>query len=415
MSAILEHDMGLGFWQNLLRGELGLTYLRQHIYVESWAEEKIDQGYLPVVVYSWGGAHGAALVGILEGAGYGPRALNVIAMLQLGLGPESDWGTIVTDRALMDAVFAMPTMRAMVFGNAGIMGQAAGHANARAALFANSTAHKEMWDYEVATNVALTTPAMLTAVGGHNATMDALLNNSVNWARVLGQPDNLTAIMGNENFRTRVLNNVNARLQMFNSPAAMNHLRTNTDFVNALVGNAGAWDVAVQNLTAMTSLCGHDTSWNVLWAVSGRRNNIIDSQNAMTAVGNNPARCLRAIAIDPTLRARVVSTPAARNGLAAATYTTSGNFTVMATFPRPANELIESWIISIRVGSITPANASTSIQFERLTNVANNSVTVTADGSSWHRIDGFASNEAPRIHRDSSATTVNVATRYITY
>ena len=204
MSVILEHDISLGFWQNLLRGELGLTYLRQHIYVESWAEEKIDQGYLPVVVYSWGGAHGATLVGILEGAGYGPRALNVIAMLQLGLGPESDWGTIVTDRALMDAVFAMPTMRAMVFGSAVIMGQALGHANARAALFANSTAVNDMLDSPVAMVVVANNTTMINTLIGittvraaviiHPVAFPILITHQTSWGIIFAHSDTMNDI-----------------------------------------------------------------------------------------------------------------------------------------------------------------------------------------------------------------------------
>ena len=58
----------------------------------------------------------------------------------------------------------------------------------------------------------------------------------------------------------------------------------------------------------------------------------------MRAVGSNPARCLTPIRTDPTLRARVVATPAAINGLSQATgatnlpRTATSSTTPMTTF-----------------------------------------------------------------------------------
>jgi len=151
--------------------------------------------------------------------------------------------------------------------------------------------------------------------------MDALLNNSVNWARVLRQPDNLTAIMGNENFRTRVFGNNIAWSTLLSDATAINSISatiTTAVFANDLADVPTAWTSAVANYTIMNVLCSNDASWGVFSANTTYMENIIDSRNAMRAVGNNNMRCLSFIADSPAYRARVVATSDAGAGLAQA-------------------------------------------------------------------------------------------------
>jgi hypothetical protein len=161
------------------------------------------------------------------------------------------------------------------------------------------------------------------------------LDDNSDWSTIVQDADLMRVIWANESKRNLVLNSASimglvvgsgvARTTLLAEPDAFNRawqinnsasiLSNNAYFVSEMVAIPARWNTAVSTLNIISRLCGNDTTWGIISATQARMFNIIDSQNAMTAVGNNPVRCLRPIANDPTLRSRVESSPAATTGL----------------------------------------------------------------------------------------------------
>lgn len=224
---------------------------------------------------------------ILERAGYGGKALNVLFMLQMNLGEGSDWNSIVNNAELMESIFNNTSARYIVFNSTDAMNAVMASATARNALFANAAALREMWSYDFTTNLILSSTTLLTAISGSNAAMDALLTSSSNWGRVLSQTQNISTIIGNVSFRNRALTNTNARTQLFGNTTAVDSVIANSAAVTYVLANADSYNAMFSSSVAMGRVIQSASVMNLIYANNTAFTAMVSSTNAMGYIANS--------------------------------------------------------------------------------------------------------------------------------
>lgn len=260
----------LAWWHRMLAGNKrkGVQFLSNVMYIQPWALEAIDDGGLVTVAYDPRTPNRAELIAIIESAGYADRASAVITMLQIGLSGSSDWAGIANNAQTMEIIFGNANARQLVFTLPVAFTAIINSEVGRNALLSNNAAWTEMLGYNDLVDIALRTPAFITALAGNSSAANILLGHTA-FNRIVTIENLISPVVNNSTLYSAILNTAPARTKLFsatlsatyiaNQSSLWNIIMSDTTYRNALYNSGHAAGIFIANPDIRDAIIGNTT------------------------------------------------------------------------------------------------------------------------------------------------------------
>ena len=229
----------------------GVSVLSNIFMSKQRAMDFITSGAGVLVAYDPRTPNGAALIQVIENAGYGDLALAKLLIESLGIDESTDWAAIVDDAAVMTVIFADPVAREIVFNSNTAMTAITDSTIALDVLLSIPDAYNRLTEHSVAFPIAAANSLSWNKIFANTSMMSRICNSAVSMKIIADMPIPniaLGQIAAHAQHSAMVENSANAKAGLAGSHSIVGSTRSHINYQEStvVVYTKKAWIIDVQ-------------------------------------------------------------------------------------------------------------------------------------------------------------------------